>query len=1043
MLEAMQSRPARRVFAVVLDGPTIPPSRRSLPLPARVLLVALWGFVLMPGVGLSQTPAITLDTPVELEKLLSRYVRGHVLEVDAAGTFDLSAQFDRYAYDTGTNAWEKSNTGSAPARYGIQANTQSLGLALPGGAHTQAEAEAIVVGELSGAQGDGNVLTLTAKGTGLVSYVVSGVYEYDDSGTERTHTVYKSLTIRVVPDAPDTGDTPVIYRRSKVFDPQSDGEAGDRFGGAISYDGSVLVVGSPRADVGRIEGAGAAYIYDADGRTLLKRLISPESVAGGGFGTSVMLLGDLIFIGAPGEGVGANGEAGRVYVYVKPSSGWGVVRDFTSVIVPEAPVTGGKFGYSMDAVAHGVTTGSGTVPGFQLAVGAPGSDTGQMYVLSMSIDDFVDRSLWNTGDFDRNLAELAGGLRTGDRFGEAVAVSSDFRTIVVGATQDENAHGTATGALYVFTTSAGWSATDTPGQDARLLASDDVAGLGLGRSIGISANGRTIVAGGSGCMTEECEQAGNSAADAWWPGNVYVYARSIIGGWVDVDEETVALRPSGIEIGDLFGRSVDVSENGSTIVAGSGNEIDANGGAAYVFNASASWHGVSASAVTRYRLTGSSQRFDGFGGSVLVRGDEFVIGQPAYVEGYHGALNLETDVVDDRYPGPSSAGEVHLFRGASTNKPPVKVAEVDDLTIPLEEDPNAGEPVNQPIDLTKVFSDPDGDGLSFSAQSSNTGVLTVSVSDTGVLRLVPVAVGEAMVTASASDGVGSVSDEFMVTVFSPNRAPRVVFEFGDVTIKTSGTGTTALDFSLTGAFLDPDGDALAYSASSSDESVVTAAVNGLVLTLTALTVGVAEVTVVAMDPEGASAEQTFMATVTSTVSVEGEELPEEVVLRQNYPNPFNPATTIRYGLPVAGEVRLVVYDLLGRVVDTLVGRHPAGGLARGELRLGCPTGWHVPVSPGDPGAGAHANHGAAEIGSAWFPCDEALGVGRPIAPGLSGMPPVCFASRGRSSALGCGRALLRPWTISTLADRWLRQAWFLCDHAPPCTGPGAARATLC
>lgn len=52
---------------------------------------------------------------------------------------------------------------------------------------------------------------------------------------------------------------------------------------------------------------------------------------------------------------------------------------------------------------------------------------------------------------------------------------------------------------------------------------------------------------------------------------------------------------------------------------------------------------------------------------------------------------------------------------------------------------------------------------------------------------------------------------------------------------------------------------------------------------------------------------------------EGEpEIPDGLVLRQNYPNPFNSGTTITYGLPEGGPVELVVYDVLGRVVDRLV-----------------------------------------------------------------------------------------------------------------------------
>lgn len=47
-------------------------------------------------------------------------------------------------------------------------------------------------------------------------------------------------------------------------------------------------------------------------------------------------------------------------------------------------------------------------------------------------------------------------------------------------------------------------------------------------------------------------------------------------------------------------------------------------------------------------------------------------------------------------------------------------------------------------------------------------------------------------------------------------------------------------------------------------------------------------------------------------------LPTEYRLCPNYPNPFNPCTTIRYELPRTVAVKLVVYDVMGRLVRTLV-----------------------------------------------------------------------------------------------------------------------------
>ena len=54
-------------------------------------------------------------------------------------------------------------------------------------------------------------------------------------------------------------------------------------------------------------------------------------------------------------------------------------------------------------------------------------------------------------------------------------------------------------------------------------------------------------------------------------------------------------------------------------------------------------------------------------------------------------------------------------------------------------------------------------------------------------------------------------------------------------------------------------------------------------------------------------------------------LPKSVFLSENYPNPFNPTTTISFGLPEAGQVRMQVYDIKGRLVLTLAeGFYPAG-----------------------------------------------------------------------------------------------------------------------
>jgi hypothetical protein len=56
------------------------------------------------------------------------------------------------------------------------------------------------------------------------------------------------------------------------------------------------------------------------------------------------------------------------------------------------------------------------------------------------------------------------------------------------------------------------------------------------------------------------------------------------------------------------------------------------------------------------------------------------------------------------------------------------------------------------------------------------------------------------------------------------------------------------------------------------------------------------------------------------------QLPLEYKLEQNYPNPFNPTTTIEYSLPKAGQLKLIIYDLLGRTVRALENSTKQAGL---------------------------------------------------------------------------------------------------------------------
>lgn len=77
----------------------------------------------------------------------------------------------------------------------------------------------------------------------------------------------------------------------------------------------------------------------------------------------------------------------------------------------------------------------------------------------------------------------------------------------------------------------------------------------------------------------------------------------------------------------------------------------------------------------------------------------------------------------------------------------------------------------------------------------------------------------------------------------------------------------------------------------------------------------------------------FRLVYTSPItSIDKESVPKDFQLYQNYPNPFNPSTTIQYSVPSIGsafndgnKVTLKVYDILGRLVTTLVDEYQSTG----------------------------------------------------------------------------------------------------------------------
>ena len=84
--------------------------------------------------------------------------------------------------------------------------------------------------------------------------------------------------------------------------------------------------------------------------------------------------------------------------------------------------------------------------------------------------------------------------------------------------------------------------------------------------------------------------------------------------------------------------------------------------------------------------------------------------------------------------------------------------------------------------------------------------------------------------------------------------------------------------------------------------------------------------------------------ISNALSVDDISIPMEFALHQNYPNPFNPITSIKFDLPNAGNVKLVIYDMMGREVRTLLNNNINAGFQ--SIKWDATNDFGKPVSAG-------------------------------------------------------------------------------------------------
>ncbi len=345
--------------------------------------------------------------------------------------------------------------------------------------------------------------------------------------------------------------------------------AGASFGGAVSFDGTTMLVGAS----GVSSAKGEVFFYTSSGGTWtpVASFNDPAATSGDRFGDAVAVSGTLAAVGAY--------ASGKVYVYSRTGATWAyqatitgtdtlsadgfggaVSTDGTSILVGannKATFTGAAYVFTSTAgswsqqaklvASDGVTNDnfgiSVSIAGGLAIVGANGknSNRGAAYVFS------------RTGTTWAQQAELSGAAAN-DNFGRSVALYGT--SAVVGA---PGSNGTI-GSGYEFVQSG----TTWP-QHAQLTPTGVATGTGLGTALAFGNGGNTVILGA---------QLGPILT-----ARASVFEWNTAGHW----DNPANFSPSDGISNDGFGTAAALSPSGAVALIGAGNGAATHTGHAYVY----------------------------------------------------------------------------------------------------------------------------------------------------------------------------------------------------------------------------------------------------------------------------------------------------------------------------------------------------------------------------------------------------------------------------------------------------------------------------
>jgi flagellin-like hook-associated protein FlgL len=359
--------------------------------------------------------------------------------------------------------------------------------------------------------------SVTLSGDGL-TMAIGGPFN-DDSGSNSGHVQ--------------------IWRRvndSWVFDTEIDGVGGsDKSGSAISlsYDGSTLAIGAANNDDGPGSNSGHVRVFRDNGATwqqLGSAILGEASGDLSGSAVSLSADGNTVAIGAP-DNDDNGGNSGHVRVFENIAGTWTQV------------------GIDIDGEATGDVSGSYVAISADASIVAVGAHAND----SNGQNSGHVRIYQDNGGTWTSIGEITG-VAAADLAG-AVSLSSDGRTIAVGARENDDGPGNNSGHVRIFNyDGSSWNQVG----DAILGSADSDHS---GYSVALSGDGKTVAIG-----AKDHDDGANDNA-----GEVRVYHNEN-GIWTLVTTHT------GSAGSDEFGVSVALSDDGRTLAAGAWQVIGSNPG---------------------------------------------------------------------------------------------------------------------------------------------------------------------------------------------------------------------------------------------------------------------------------------------------------------------------------------------------------------------------------------------------------------------------------------------------------------------------------